>query len=60
MKKTYIQPAMDIVMTDLQPMLTASDGTVVIDPSDSGDPSDADSRLLEDMLGLPQPFKMPE
>ena len=56
MKKTYIQPAMDIVMTDLQPMLTASDGTVVIDPLDSGDPSEADSRLLEEMLGLPKPF----
>ena len=55
-KKTYIQPTTDIVTTDLQPMLTVSDGTVVIDPSDSGDPSEADSRLLEDMLGLPQPF----
>lgn len=55
-KKTYIQPTTDIVTTDLQPMLTVSDGTVVIDPSDCGDPSEADSRLLEDMLGLPQPF----
>lgn len=55
-KKTYIQPTTDIVTTDLQPMLTVSDGTVVIDPSDSGDPSEADSRLLEDMPGLPQPF----
>lgn len=55
-KKTYIQPTIDIVTTDLQPMLTASDGTVVIDPLDSGDPSEADSRLLEEMLGLPKPF----
>lgn len=56
-KKTYIQPTIDIVPTDLQPMLTASDGTMAIDPSDSGDPSEADSRLLEEILGLPQPFQ---
>ena len=53
MRKIYLQPEVAITNIELQRMIAAS-SEVTIDPTETGDPSEADSRFIEDMLGLPQ------
>jgi hypothetical protein len=52
MKKKYMQPEMAIMEIELQQMIAASN-EVTIDPTETGDPSEADSRFIEDMFGTP-------
>ena len=47
MKKKYMQPEVAVEKLDVQWMIAASDD-VLIDPTITGDPSNADSRLFED------------
>ena len=52
MKKSYLRPEVAIEKIELQQMIAASN-EVIIDPNETGNPSEADSRLVEEMLGLP-------
>lgn len=52
MKKSYLRPEVAIEKIELQQMIAASN-EVIIDPNESGNPSEADSRFVEEMLGLP-------
>lgn len=52
MKKIYHQPELAIIEIELLRMIAASN-EVVIDPTNTGDPSEADSRFIEGILGLP-------
>ena len=47
-----MQPETAIMEIELQRMIAASN-EVIIDPNETGNPSEADSRLVEEMLGLP-------
>lgn len=55
MKRKYLRPEVAIEKIELQRMIAAS-SEVVIDPNASGNPSEADSRSVEDILE--QPFGM--
>jgi hypothetical protein len=52
MKKKYMQPEVAMMEIELQQMIAASN-EVTIDPTETGDPSEADSRFMEDLLGTP-------
>ena len=52
MKKSYLRPEVAIETIALQQMIATSN-EVIIDPNESGNPSEADSRFIEEMLGLP-------
>ncbi|MBO6018061.1 MAG: hypothetical protein J6P41_01550 [Prevotella sp.] len=53
MKKTYLKPEVAVETIELQHIITTSGNEVYIDPNEQGDPTEADSRLIDDMLGLP-------
>ena len=47
-----MQPEVAIMEIELQQMIAASN-EVAIDPTETVDPSEADSRFIENMLGTP-------
>lgn len=50
MKKKYMQPEVAMMEIELQQMIAASN-EVTIDPTETENPSEADSRFNENLLG---------
>lgn len=51
-KKDYIKPKAETLTLETEQMIAASNESVVIEPTEIGDPSEADSRLME-IIGAP-------
>ena len=51
MKKRYMQPETAMMERELQRMIAASN-EVAIDPTETSDPNEADSRTLDDLSGV--------
>ena len=46
MKKKYLQPKMDVIAVELERLMSASNLTIEVDDDTTGNPEEADSRLL--------------
>lgn len=52
MKKRYMQPETAMMEIELQRMIAASN-EVAIDPTETSDPNEADSRTIDDLFEMP-------